>query len=274
MFDEPDENPGRAIDPRQRAKDKVEEILVYTELAAVFEGTWKFDAQVRPDLPPEIARGVQKTVATLAKKRMDGMPVLDGSASDEARALLLMPRDRDLATGDYYVYRRPGEVMVLRWLAGDEVETFYHRFQAHFDAALEGYIEDERSASGWKDDPSTTAYLDALAETKLSMSDRYLRQIIRDHRVYVMSTLAADELDITYLCEQVMRIDSAELVGQSSRPADGLTDDGATDGVAEFGATESDRAWFFKLFALRGIVEQEERMCFFAFLQKSDDDWP
>ena len=35
--------------------------------------------------------------------------------------------------------------------------------------------------------------------------------------------------------------------------------------------TERDLAWFFKLFSLRGMVEESERMCFFAFLQKSDD---
>ena len=36
-------------------------------------------------------------------------------------------------------------------------------------------------------------------------------------------------------------------------------------------ATEQDRTWFFKLFALRGVIEGIERMCFFAYLQKSDE---
>ena len=35
--------------------------------------------------------------------------------------------------------------------------------------------------------------------------------------------------------------------------------------------SEEDRAWFFKLFSLRGMSEGVERMCFFTFLQKSDD---
>ena len=35
--------------------------------------------------------------------------------------------------------------------------------------------------------------------------------------------------------------------------------------------TEADRTWFFKLFSLRGIRVGEEQMCFFAFLQKTDD---
>ncbi|MDB5324413.1 MAG: hypothetical protein JWN40_6044, partial [Phycisphaerales bacterium] len=38
------------------------------------------------------------------------------------------------------------------------------------------------------------------------------------------------------------------------------------------GPTEQDLAWFFKLFALRGIHDGIEQMCFFAFLQKSDDN--
>ena len=36
-------------------------------------------------------------------------------------------------------------------------------------------------------------------------------------------------------------------------------------------ATDQDLTWFFKLFSLRGVIDGVERMCFFAFLQKSDD---
>ena len=35
--------------------------------------------------------------------------------------------------------------------------------------------------------------------------------------------------------------------------------------------TESDRAWFFKLFSLRGMIDGIERMCFFTYLQKAED---
>ena len=35
--------------------------------------------------------------------------------------------------------------------------------------------------------------------------------------------------------------------------------------------TERDFAWFFKLFSLRGMVAGTERMCFFAYLQKTED---
>jgi hypothetical protein len=60
-----------------------------------------------------------------------------------------------------------------------------------------------------------------------------------------------------------MGVDPAELVGQASAPSEA--------------PTERDRAWFFKLFSLRGEHKQTERMCFFTFLQKADDtfgnDW-
>jgi hypothetical protein len=36
--------------------------------------------------------------------------------------------------------------------------------------------------------------------------------------------------------------------------------------------SESDLAWFFKLFSLRGVQgDGVEQMCFFAYLQKSDE---
>jgi hypothetical protein len=54
-----------------------------------------------------------------------------------------------------------------------------------------------------------------------------------------------------------MGVPAGEVVGEASAPPDD--------------PTESDRAWFFKLFSLRGIKEGIERMCFFTYLQKSDD---
>jgi len=30
------------------------------------------------------------------------------------------------------------------------------------------------------------------------------------------------------------------------------------------------QTWFFKLFSLRGITDGQERMCFFAYLQRSE----
>jgi hypothetical protein len=57
-----------------------------------------------------------------------------------------------------------------------------------------------------------------------------------------------------------MNTPAAEVVGAASAPP-------------EDGATEQDRTWFFKLFALRGVVETVERMCFFTYLQKVDEGW-
>jgi hypothetical protein len=55
-----------------------------------------------------------------------------------------------------------------------------------------------------------------------------------------------------------MGVEPADVVGKASAPP-------------EDGATERERAWFFKLFSLRGVIDGAERMCFFAYLQKTDD---
>ncbi len=269
MFDEPDEPKAELPrDPAQRAKEKAEEFCLHAEIAAVFEGPRKSEAELRTDFDPDLAREVQRAVATLAKARHPEIPVVPPEAADAARDLLRIPETRELPTNDYHIHRRPGETMIVRWLAGDEVDWFYTRLQAHFDAAIEGCREDERHAHGWKQDEPTLAYLTALDELKLSMADRYLRGVSREHQVVVLSTLTADELNIAFLAEDVMGLPVAELVGAASVPGGGeaLSED----------VTDRDRAWFFKLFALRGVVDETERMCFFAFLQKTDDgfdDW-
>jgi hypothetical protein len=112
---------------------------------------------------------------------------------------------------------------------------------------------------GWKQDPQTLAYLEALDKIDVRMADRYLREPIRKHKLFVLSTQVADEIDILHLCDYVMGVDAADVVGKASAPP-------------EDGATERDRAWFFKLFSLRGIVEDVERTCFFTFLQKTDEN--
>ena len=147
-------------------------------------------------------------------------------------------------------------MMICRWLQGQQVDAFYTRLQAHFDAALNGYRQEERQANEWKQDPQTLAYLDALDAVEMKMEERYLRPIIRQHNLFVLSTQTADEMDITHLVDFIMGIPAAEIVGEVSAPPDD--------------PTEMDRAWFFKLFVLRGMKDQEERMFFFTFLQKSD----
>ena len=62
--------------------------------------------------------------------------------------------------------------MIIRWLAGEQAATFYERLQAHFDAAIEGFREDERQAHEWKRDPSTLTYLTALDAIHVKMAER------------------------------------------------------------------------------------------------------
>lgn len=263
MFEEPDEPTGRPdevpADPAQRAREKADEFRMHAELAAVFEGPRKFDARLRPGLDADLARDVQRTMARLEKGKSTESPVLPEPSAADAAGLLGLAESRGLATSDYHIYRRPGEVMVVRWLAGDEVEAFYGRAQAHFDAAFGGYREDEQQAHGWKQDAKTLAYVAALDAVDLRMADRYLRGVIRTGGAFVLSTVTVDEMDILHLCDHLMGADAADLVGPASAPPSEPTD--------------QDRAWFFKLFSLRGTAEGVERMCFFAYLQKAEETW-
>src|SRR3954467_10485013 len=118
MFEEPDEAvPERPIKPADRAKEKGDEFRMHAELAAVFEGNRKFDAQVLTDLDPDIARESQKTIGKLDKAKISDTPVIDEKSMPLAAELLNLPRTKNLSTNDYHIYRRPGEVMIMRWLA-------------------------------------------------------------------------------------------------------------------------------------------------------------
>jgi hypothetical protein len=259
MFDETNEEPAeRSFDPADRAREKSDEFRMHAELAAVFEGCRKFDAQLYPGLDSELARNVQRTMARLDKSKEANSPVLPAASAADAGGLLDLYKTADLSTNDYHIHRRPGEVMIVRWLEGDQVEAFYERVQAHFDAALTGFREEERTSQEWKQDPKTLAYLAALDAVEVKMAERYLREPIRKHNIFVLSTQAADEMNIAYLSDYVMGVSAAEIVGSASAPPDE--------------PEEKDLAWFFKLFSLRGMVEGTERMCFFTFLQKSDDE--
>jgi hypothetical protein len=251
----------RATGPAAAAREKAEELRMHAELAAVFEGCRKFDAQLRPGLDADVARDIQRTMAKLAKSKTPESPVLPPASAEDAARLLAMPSASDesaLSTNDYHIHRRPGEVMIVRWLDDDLVGAFYERLQAHFDAAIEGYKEEHRHSHGWKQDDTATAYLAELDKIEIRMADRWLREPIKQHKVFVLSDQTADEMNIAYLCDYIMGVPAAELVGSSSAPPDE--------------PTEKDLAWFFKLFSLRGVVDDVERMCFFTFLQKTDDD--
>jgi hypothetical protein len=260
MFDEPKEDPiERAADAAGRAKDKTDEFRMHAELAAVFEGCRKFDAQIISGLDIQIARDVQRGMARLEKAKSADSPVLPDDASATADSILTIPTNANLSTNDYHIHRRPGETMIIRWLIGDQVDQFYTRLQAHFDAGLNAHRDEQRTDNAWKQDTDANAYLAALDAIDLKMADRYLRPVIQKVGIRVLSTQSADEMNIAYLANYIMGVDAAEIVGQKSAPPEE--------------PTERDLAWFFKLFSLRGMQEKTEVMCFFTFLQKSDDDF-
>lgn len=259
MFDEPEESPQqRNFDPAQSAKDKTDEFRVHAEVCAVFEGPRKFDAEIHR-LKDDVARDIQKRMARLEKSKKPDSPILPPESAADAAALLNLSGTEKFSTNDYHISRRPGEVMIFRWLEGDQIDTFYERLQAHFDVAFDDFKHEQREMYGWKQDPKVTAFLEALDKVEVIMPDRYLRDIIRKHNVFVLSTLTADEMDILHLTETVMGLQATDIVGDASAPPDD--------------PTESDRAWFFRLFSLRGLIDGKERICFFTYLQKADEQW-
>jgi hypothetical protein len=258
MFDDPSEPPAEPpSNPAERAREKSDEFRMHAELAAVFEGCRKFGAQLLPGLDPELALDLQRTFGRLEKSKSPDSPILPEPSSFEAGRLLRLSQASGLSTSDYHIHRRPGEVIIVRWLEGIQVSTFYERIQAHFDAALIGYRDEERQSHEWKQDPRTLAYLAALDAIDVRMADRYLRDPIRTHNLFVLSSQSADEINIAYLSDYLLGVPPVEVVGPASAPPDA--------------PTESDLAWFFKLFALRGMDETIERMCFFTYLQKTED---
>ena len=93
MYEEPDdhdeESPAeRAATPADRAKDKTDEFRMHAELAAVFEGNRKFDAQILTKLDPDVARDVQRTIAKLEKARVADSPLLPPESMQDAARIL------------------------------------------------------------------------------------------------------------------------------------------------------------------------------------------
>src|SRR3954452_6615443 len=89
MFDEPNESPAEdAANPADRAREKADEFRTHAELAAVFEGPRKFDAELRPGLDPDLAREVQRTMGRLAKAKSPESPVLPETSAADAAELL------------------------------------------------------------------------------------------------------------------------------------------------------------------------------------------
>jgi hypothetical protein len=254
--------------PHLKATEKLEELRMHAELAAVFEGTRKFDAEIRDDLKPSVADDLRKTLMKLERNRLGQViPPPDYPSGKEfpegidhaARILALSP-----SRNDYHVLRGDGQVQLARWLEGDQVDSFYSRLSAHFDAALGGVVEDLENEA-WRQDDATTTYIDALKSLKLDLEEKYIRGPVREMGLFALSTHTVDELNISYLADSIMSITTAELVGaENAPPADGEP-------------TEADLTWYLKLFLLRGVkgtgkgeqAGKVEQAMFFAFLQKS-----
>ena len=64
MFDEPEEpKQERALNPQEQAKEKVDEIRLHAELAAVYEGCRKFEAEINPRLEASLPATSSETSA-------------------------------------------------------------------------------------------------------------------------------------------------------------------------------------------------------------------
>lgn len=264
MFEDSDEpRAEQGNTPKQRAEEKGEELRMFAELAAVFEGPRKFDAELLTDLTPDAARELQQSIGRLEKQRLPPHHLfIPDTGYAKGRELLSL--NEKFSTNDYHIHRRPGETHILRLLAGEEVDMYYTRLQAHFDAGLAGFVEDERSAHAWRNDPKTTAFLETLESFNWNLPERYARPLIREHGIIALSTQIIDEVNIELITDQIMNRPPADLVGQASAPN--------SDPDAE-APSDADRAWFFKLFFLRGLIEKEERILLYTFLQKTDDSF-
>lgn len=260
MYDDPEERKDdNAGAPEARLKEKLDQLRIHADLCAIFEGTRKFDAQVKTDVDANLIRDVQQIIAKLDKSKKPGKPFLTPARALGATTLFESLEEQGVTTSDYHVYRRPGEVMIVRWIKGEEVATFYKRLQAHMDVAIKQTREDERQALAWKNEPATNEYLDKLDEAELDMQKWWMRDLLRDHELATVRTQTADEINISYIADFIMGVGPGALVGEEFAPGSG--------------ADDAELAWFFKLFALCGTRENVEHIVFFVFLQKTDDDF-
>lgn len=258
MFDEPDDRKAESTrDPALRVQEKLDELRIHADLAGIFEGPRKFGAKLITKVDANLIRDIQQVIAKLDKSKQPGKPFLTPARKLGASMLVESLEAQDVSSGDYHIHRRPGEVMIVRWIKGGDVDTFYQRLQAHMNVAIEQAREDERQALGWKQDAATLAYLDQLDAAELDMQKWWMRDVLRDHELATVRTQTADDLNIAYLTEHIMGLDAADVVGADAAPGEG--------------ADESALAWYFKLFALCGSNDGVEHIVFFAFLQKTDD---
>lgn len=244
-----------------RVSEELNQFRLYAEIAAVFEGCRKFDAVILPTLSGDTAREVQRGMARLEKSIAEpSLPVIPPDQTELAEQVLNAFRTYDLSTNDYHIYRRPGEAMILRWLEGEQVAVFYQRLQSHFDAMLENAREEHRWVDPSEMDEKTKTYQQLLHKAdQIRLEERWFRDLVRDRGVCALSTQTVYEMNIAFLAEDVMGTSPEEVVGEES--------------AVLFDPSEQDLAWFYKLFLLRGVRNGLEQMCFFTFLQKSNESW-
>jgi hypothetical protein len=260
MYDDPEERKDDNADaPDTRLKEKLDGLRIHADLCAIFEGTRKYDAQVRTDVDTNLIRDVQQIVAKLEKSKTPGKPFLTPARALGATSLFESLDEQGVSTSDYHVYRRPGEVMIVRWIKGDQVDTFYERLQAHMDVAIKQTREDERQALAWKNEPATNEYLEKLDEAELDMQKWWMRDLLRDNELATVRTQTADEINISYLADFIMGVGAEAIVGKEFAPPSGPDD--------------AELSWFFKLFALCGSKDGVEHIVFFVFLQKTEEEF-
>lgn len=300
MFDDPDDaSQSRRVGPEQAAAEKLEELRMYAELAAVFEGTARFGHAVRHDLPARVARQLQRGMVTLERARDGSVQLIPPEQVPLAHELLRLHRLEQLTLCDYHGCGESGELHIARWVAGSDFDTVFERLQAHFESMLEGHIEEEREARGWRGDPYVSAYLAALERLKPDLPTRYLLPYLRSGAVPAcLSTHTVDNLSVSFLCSTVMQIDAPVLFA----PWHNMTAEEAAEYFADIDDDEviasmlklgrepgsepddlppvdlsalTDPPWlshYFKLFLLRGMVDQSLVACFYAFFQLVIDD--
>jgi len=263
FFDDQPRRDDTASDPEVRAREAAEQLRIHCELAATFEGPRKFDDRVKTGLDVGTARDLQQAIGKLEKQKTPKLgPVLPQEAMEAARVVLEWPADHPgLDAGSYHVHRRPGEAILVRWLAGDRVGRFYDRVAEHFNVAHQQRLEDEKTELGWRQDEDDQKYLESFEKIEPQPDVWYLRKLLNQHGLLALSTLAVEEMDILHLCDHLMGIPAFKVVGEHNAPD---PDDPSPP--------ESERVWYFKLFNLRGTVADTERMCTFAFLQRAGDE--
>ncbi len=121
---------------------------------------------------PQLARDMQRAMGRLEKSKSPDSPVLPGPRRRCGRPA--EPSQSPRPVHQRLPHPSPARRSDDRPLAGqgDQVETFYERLQAHFDAALEGFRKTNGRPTNGSKTRKTLAYLAALDAIEVRMADR------------------------------------------------------------------------------------------------------